>query len=188
VPRWSVWRILHGVRGDAWCFLGISADPDLARGVLRGWGMTHHELYERIANHASRIVQFIGPLVDRRQTEDIAAQLLRSATSSAANYRAAGVGRSHREFRAKLGLALEEADETLHWLDFLDRSGLASGPDLDALLAEAREITAILGASRRTANRNADRTSRHSGKPDRPGPRPSHRQSTRRPPPPTRDR
>lgn len=81
-------------------------------------------------------------------------QLARSAASVAANYRAAGAGRSRPEFIAKLGIAVEEADETVHWLDVASSLGLWGADELDALQTEAREIRAILWACLKTARRN----------------------------------
>jgi four helix bundle protein len=78
-------------------------------------------------------------------------QLLRSGTSVAANYRAACRARSKREFVAKLCIAVEEADETVFWLELLLESGLVSRHKLSALMEEAGELLAILSASRRTA-------------------------------------
>ncbi len=71
-------------------------------------------------------------------------------------YGAACVARSHAEFRAKIGVALEEADESVFWLEFLKRTGRVKGPEWDALLAEARELARILGASARTSRRRSD--------------------------------
>jgi len=73
--------------------------------------------------------------------------MLASATSVAMNYRSATRGRSRAEFIAKLGIAVEEADETLGWLELTARVELARGPELVWLLHEANELLAILAAS-----------------------------------------
>src|SRR5918995_485665 len=57
-------------------------------------------------------------------------QLLDSSSSSASNYRAAGRARSKKEFTSKLGIANEEADETVYWLDYIANTGLGNGLDL----------------------------------------------------------
>ncbi len=80
-------------------------------------------------------------------------QLLRSATSVGANYRAACRARSPAEFIAKLGHVEEEADESAYWLELLEDSGLAGGEMNRVLWQEADEITAIISASRKTAKR-----------------------------------
>lgn len=84
----------------------------------------------------------------------MAGQIVRSGTSVAANYRAAGKGRSKAEFIAKLGVAEEEADETQFWLEMIIESGTMPATRLQPLLVEARELTAIIAASRKTAAKN----------------------------------
>src|SRR6202051_1542872 len=78
-------------------------------------------------------------------------QLARAATSVAFNYRAACRGRSHAEYTAKIGLVSEESDESLGWLEFIDAARLLKSDDLDRLLAESRELAAIMSASYGTA-------------------------------------
>jgi four helix bundle protein len=69
----------------------------------------------------------------------------------AANYRAAGRSRSKAEFVAKMGVVVEEADETVFWLEMLVDSGLVSAIKLRDLQTEANELLAIFAASRGTA-------------------------------------
>ncbi len=69
----------------------------------------------------------------------------------AANYRAAGRSRSKAEFVAKIGVVIEEADETVFWLEMLADSGLVKPQKLGNLRTEANELLAIFAASRRTA-------------------------------------
>ena len=78
-------------------------------------------------------------------------QLFRSATSVAANYRAAGRARSKAEFISKLSIVVEEADETLFWLELLEESKLCKNPELKK---EAAELLYIFSASRKTAREN----------------------------------
>lgn len=78
-------------------------------------------------------------------------QYVRSATGINANYRAARRGRSRKEFIAKLGIVVEEADESLEWLEVFRDADIAHDPKL---LAEARELLAIFTASLDTARRN----------------------------------
>jgi four helix bundle protein len=77
--------------------------------------------------------------------------LLRSATSVGANYRSACRGRSKADFVSKLGIALEEADESLYWLEMLIEAKLVSKPKIASLLDEANQLVAILAASSKTA-------------------------------------
>ena len=78
-------------------------------------------------------------------------QLLRCGTSVAANYRAACRARSKAEFVAKIGVVLEEIDESVLWIEMLIDAGILKKERLDQLLNEARQLTAIFTASRQTA-------------------------------------
>jgi four helix bundle protein len=115
------------------------------------------ELRQRVKRFAVRVLGFVRSLPDDGVTELVGRQLARAATGISSNYRAACRGRSRAEFIAKLGIAVEEADETEHWLDILDEAKLVSGPEFEALRAESRELRAIFVASVSTARRNAGR-------------------------------
>lgn len=84
----------------------------------------------------------------------IGKQVLRSGTSVAANYRAACRGRSKAEFIAKIGVVVEEADETILWLEMLVDSGIVKQEKMHPLLKEANELLAIFAASYTTAKEN----------------------------------
>lgn len=81
-------------------------------------------------------------------------QLIRSSTSVAANYRATAFAQSKDAFIAKLSIVLEEADESLFWLEFIEDSKLLNSPELSKLKKEAAELTAIFAKSRLTAREN----------------------------------
>ncbi len=68
-----------------------------------------------------------------------------------ANHRAACRARSRQEFAAKVGIVVEEADETLFWLELLGETGLIEPDRLIELVKEASELTAIFTASYHTA-------------------------------------
>jgi four helix bundle protein len=93
-------------------------------------------------------------LPDSREGRILGQQLLRSATSVAANYRSACRARSRRDFLSKLGIVEEEIDESLFWLEFIAEAGLISAAKLKALISEASQLTAIFVASRRTVKKN----------------------------------
>ena len=76
---------------------------------------------------------------------------MRSATSVGANYRAVCRARSTADFVSKLGVVLEEADESLFWIDLLVDSGVISAERTRAIRSEANELVAIFVASLRTA-------------------------------------
>jgi len=69
-------------------------------------------------------------------------QLLKSATSVGANYRAAKRARSNKEFISKIHIVLEEVDETLYWLEIIKQKWI-EGDVLGMLLKESDELTAI---------------------------------------------
>lgn len=81
----------------------------------------------------------------------VSSQLFRAGTSVAANYRAARRARSRKEFISKIGLVIEEADESLFWLEFAMRIEVLKGPGVERVQREAGELVAILWATRRTA-------------------------------------
>ncbi len=83
----------------------------------------------------------------------IGRQLLRSATSVGANYRAACRAQSRAEFAAKLSIVVEEADETLYWIELLEESGLFKAGQLAELRKEANELLSTVIASRKTSKR-----------------------------------
>jgi four helix bundle protein len=78
-------------------------------------------------------------------------QVLRSGTSVAANYRAVCRSRSKAEFVAKLGVVVEEIDETVFWLELLIESGIVSPARLGNLQCEANELLAIFVSSQLTS-------------------------------------
>ena len=90
----------------------------------------------------------------------LAAQLVRSGTSVAANYRAACRGRSHAEFIAKIGVVEEEADETALWLELIIADKLLSESKVRSLLTEASELVAIMAATYISARKNNNASAR----------------------------
>jgi len=111
----------------------------------------HQELRRRTKDFALRIMRMCRTIPSTRETNIINNQILRSATGVAANYRAVGLARSKSEFISKLGIVLEEADETVFWLELLSDSGIIPASKLRELMAEGNELVAIFLASRKTA-------------------------------------
>jgi len=105
----------------------------------------------RTKEFALQLLRLWRDLPRGAESDVIGRQLLRSGTSLAANYRAACRARSRREFIAKLGVAVEECDETLFWLELLQELRLLPQQRLGPLRQEADELVAIFVASRRTA-------------------------------------
>jgi four helix bundle protein len=113
--------------------------------------MTERELLQRTKQFALRIFKLVGVLPQTIQGRAVAAQLIRSGTSVAANYRAACRARSKPEFIAKLGVVEEEADESAFWLELIIETGLLSAAKVTPLLTEAGEIVAMMASSKKTA-------------------------------------
>jgi len=111
----------------------------------------HQELRTRTKAFALRVIRMSQALPRSREANVLVQQVLRSATGMAANYRAAGRSRSKAEFIAKSGVVVEEADETVFWLEMLLDSGMVRPEKLQNLLAEATQLVAIFTASRKTA-------------------------------------
>ncbi|HEY2361531.1 MAG TPA: four helix bundle protein [Candidatus Angelobacter sp.] len=111
----------------------------------------HQELRRRTKDFALRIMRMCRTIPSTRETNIINNQILRSATGVAANYRAVGLARSKAEFISKLGIVLEESDETVFWLELLSDSGIIPASRLRELMVEGNELVAIFPASRKTA-------------------------------------
>jgi four helix bundle protein len=116
--------------------------------------MNAEELKKRSKRMALDAIALVESLPKNQTTEVIGRQLIRSACSVAANYRAACRARSRADFVNKLGVVEEETDETLFWLEMLVDSGQASSDNVMRVANETRELLAIFSASRITARRN----------------------------------
>jgi four helix bundle protein len=110
-----------------------------------------NELKNRSKRFALEIIRLFRSLPKGEDVRIIARQLLRSGTSEAANYRAACRARSRAEFLAKIGIVVEEADESVFWLELLVESGMAQQNLVTPVMKEANELLAVFAASQRTA-------------------------------------
>ena len=117
--------------------------------------MTPEDFKARTRAFAIAVIREVRKLPATPVCRAIASQLVRSACGTASNYRAACRGRSTLEFVSKLGVVLEEADESAFWLDMLIESE-EKVPEtaIRRLHDEAEEIVAMTVASIRTAARN----------------------------------
>jgi len=114
-------------------------------------------MQRRTKAFAIEVIKFFGKLPKTDAARVIGRQLLRSATSVAANYRAACRAKSHADFIHKIGTVAEEADESLLWLELLEEASLCPSPLVAPLKSEAYELLRILQTSLDTAKRNAGR-------------------------------
>jgi four helix bundle protein len=107
-------------------------------------------LKERTKQFALRVIRLVEAMPRSQATNVIGNQLIRSATSVAANYRAACRARSKPDFANKMGVLVEEADESHFWLELVVDANLMSAERVKDLLQEANELTAIFVASHKT--------------------------------------
>jgi four helix bundle protein len=112
------------------------------------------DLKERTKQFALRVIELVSVLPKTIEGRAIATQIVRSGTSVAANYRSACRARSRSEFIAKIGVVLEETDETLLWLELIVAGKLLSASRVTPLLTEANELVAIFVSSRKSAAAN----------------------------------
>ncbi len=108
----------------------------------------------RTRRFALRAIKLVEALPRSRSADVIARQLLRSATSVGANYRAACRARSTAEFLSKMGIVEEEADECVYWLELIADSELLPVNRLQEILDEANQIVAMTVASIKTARKS----------------------------------
>ncbi|MGO9271020.1 MAG: four helix bundle protein [Terriglobia bacterium] len=113
--------------------------------------MTPDELKARTKAFALRVIKLVDAMPRSPSGQVIGRQLLRAATSVGANYRSACRAQSRADFVAKISIVVEEADESLYWLELIGESGMVKRSRLDRLIKEAGELVAIITASRKTA-------------------------------------
>ena len=113
--------------------------------------MDAEELKKRTKQFGLRVIKLIEALPSSKSANVIGNQLLRSGTSVGANYRAACRARSKPDFISKAAISIEEADESLYWMEMLAEAEIMPREKLVALMKEADEIVAILTASVKTA-------------------------------------
>src|SRR5687768_2380305 len=107
------------------------------------------ELQDRLYSLARGIIEYCRTLPRTTENAEWSGQLRRAGTSASANYRASRRSRSRNEWRAKLGVVVEELDEADHWLTLIRDSGRVAPPQ--SLITECRELRAILATSRATS-------------------------------------
>ena len=117
--------------------------------------MNQTELKGRTKQFALRVIRMSDALPRKMTADVLGRQLVRSATSVAANYRAACRAKSRADFISKMGTVEEEADEAGLWLELIEDAGLLPAARLAELRAEADALTAITVASIRTARSTA---------------------------------
>jgi four helix bundle protein len=112
-------------------------------------------LKHRTFSFALRVIRFTRSLRQSWEGRELSDQLFRSGTRIGANYRSACRARSHADFVNKIGHVVEEADETVYWLELIRASEIPVDSSLEPLITEAGELSAIFNQSQLTAKGHA---------------------------------
>ena len=114
-------------------------------------------LANRLLDFSADVLDVVAKLPGNLAGKMVARQLVRCGPAAGAHYEEARGAESRADFVHKLGVALKELRETVHWLKLIDRAGLIPNRDLKTLIREGGELVAILTAAARTARtRTAD--------------------------------
>lgn len=113
-----------------------------------------NDLKIRTKKFAVEIIRFIRVLPKNDEGFVLGKQLLRSGTSVGANYRAACKAKSMADFINKITIVEEEADECCYWLELIIEAEILDKNNVDTLLKEANELTAIFTSAGKTAKEN----------------------------------
>jgi four helix bundle protein len=106
---------------------------------------------KRTKQFALRVIQLVRALPKSHEGLVIGRQLLRSGTSVGANYRAVCRARSNKEFVSKIGVVVEETDESAFWMELIVEAQLLSSKRVSLLLQECNELLAMFAAAFHTA-------------------------------------
>ncbi len=112
--------------------------------------MGKEDLRKRTKEFALEIISLCLGLPKHPQVQIVGNQLLRSGTSVGANYREGYRARSAQEFISKLGVCLQELEETIYWIELLEEGRLVPSEQLSKVKKETDELTAIFVSSIKT--------------------------------------
>ena len=114
--------------------------------------MTTNEMKVRTKRFSLMVIDLAEKLPNTNVIRSIASQIVRSGTSVGANYRAVCRARSDKEFISKMNIVLEEADETLFWLEIIKEKMWIAKSEFEIIWKEGNELTAIFVSSLKTVN------------------------------------
>ena len=106
--------------------------------------MTRDEMKNRLKVFAVRVIKLVDKLPNTSAGRAIGNQVVRSGTSPGANYRAACIGKSDKDFLNKLKMVEEELDETAYWLELIMELELVKPELLQDLYHENKELVSII--------------------------------------------
>jgi len=120
--------------------------------------MTREEMKQRLKLFAIRIVNMVNSMPNTIASNAIAKQVIRSGTSPSANYRAACIGKSDKDFLNKLKICEEELDETAHWLELITECEILPKNRMVDIYEENLELIKIIVASIKTMRNKINKT------------------------------
>ena len=106
--------------------------------------MNKNDLQERMTDLAVRVIKMVDAMPTTISSQAMARQIIRSGTSPSANYRAACLAKSDKDFLNKLKMVEEELDETCHWLNLIMRAELLKSSRVQPLYQECCELLSII--------------------------------------------
>lgn len=106
--------------------------------------MNKNDLQERMTDLAVRVIKMVDAMPTTISSQAMARQIVRSGTSPSANYRAACLAKSDKDFLNKLKMVEEELDETCHWLNIIMRAELLKSSRVQPLYQECCELLSII--------------------------------------------
>jgi len=124
--------------------------------------MTTDELKERFRKFSIKVIKLVNLMPNTIAGNAIAKQIVRSGTSPAANYRAACLAKSNKDFLNKLKMVEEEIDETSHWLSVIMDAEILTSSQVESLYDESIELRRIIVRSILTTRQALDAQERQS--------------------------
>ena len=116
--------------------------------------MKGENIKDRTMTFAIRVLNMVSAIPKDYSSQILSHQIVRSATSAGANYRAACRSKSRRDFVNKLKTVEEELDETIYWLEIIDESKIFPKERISPLISESDELLSIIVKSIQTAKEN----------------------------------
>ncbi len=120
--------------------------------------MNRIELQQRTKKFHIDIIKLCSDFPKNAAGFETAKQLIRAAGSVGANYRATKRAKSNADFIYKIQVVLEEADESLYWLEVINEADIKTGKEVNRLIDEANQLTAIFAATDKTAKSNRSKS------------------------------
>lgn len=116
--------------------------------------MNRKDLQQRTKKFHVDVIKLCSDFPRNAAGFETAKQLIRAAGSVGANYRASARAKSNADFIYKIEIVLEESDESHYWLEVVKDAEIKVGAEVDRLIDEANQLTAIFSATDKTVKEN----------------------------------